>query len=65
MDCVIGVVNWFNCAYANSGGFRRRAPVVSESPARSGEEVSPKKECVIVPLFLSSSPRLGERSSHE
>jgi len=44
---------------------RRRAPVLSESPSRSDEEVSPKREDTesIVPLF--SSPRLGERSSLE
>ena len=31
---------------------KRQAPVLSESPSRSGEEVSPKREGVIVPLFL-------------
>jgi len=39
---------------------KRRAPVLRESTSRSGEEVSPKRECVTAPLFPFSSPRLGE-----
>ena len=31
---------------------RRRAPVLSEKPSRSSEEVSPEQENVAVPLFL-------------
>jgi len=42
---------------------KRQAPVLSESPSRSSEEVSPKGENVKVPLFHCSSSRLGERSS--
>ncbi|QCE14541.1 hypothetical protein DEO72_LG11g1544 [Vigna unguiculata] len=30
---------------------RRHAPVLSERPSRSGEEVSPKRENVTAPLF--------------
>ena len=44
---------------------RRRALVLSESPSHLGEEVSPKWESATTPLFPSSSPRLGERSSPE
>ena len=44
---------------------RRRAPVLSEKPSRSGEEVSPKRENATTPLFHFSSSRLGERSSLE
>jgi len=41
------------------------AQAISESTSRSGEEVSPKRECVTWPLFLFSSPRLGEGRSPE
>jgi len=44
---------------------RRQATILSESPSHSSEEVSPMREYVTVPLIITSSPRLGERSSPE
>jgi len=44
---------------------RRWTPTLSENMSRSGEEVSPKRECVTVPLFLFASPHLGEGSLPE
>jgi len=44
---------------------KQRAPILSEKPSRSGEEVLPKWENARAPLFLFSSSRLGERSSLE
>jgi len=44
---------------------RRRAPVLSEQPSRSIEEVSPKQENATMPLFPFLSSRLGERSPPE
>ncbi|QCD78941.1 hypothetical protein DEO72_LG1g2577 [Vigna unguiculata] len=44
---------------------RRRAPVLSEQPSRSVEEVSPKQENATMPLFPFLSSRLGERSPPE
>ncbi|QCE14203.1 hypothetical protein DEO72_LG11g1202 [Vigna unguiculata] len=39
---------------------RRRAPVLSESPSRSGEEVSPKRGDAHATVPLFSSPRLAK-----
>ncbi|QCD94090.1 hypothetical protein DEO72_LG5g2169 [Vigna unguiculata] len=44
---------------------KRRTPVWSDNPSCLGEEVSPKREGATAPLFLISSPRLGEGSSLE
>ncbi|QCE11223.1 hypothetical protein DEO72_LG10g2456 [Vigna unguiculata] len=42
---------------------KRRVPVLSESPSRSGEEVSPKREDALANFPLFSSPRLDEGGS--
>jgi len=44
---------------------RRWAPILSEKPSHSGEEVSFKRENAKAPLFHFSSSRLSEKSSPE
>ncbi|QCD93262.1 hypothetical protein DEO72_LG5g1334 [Vigna unguiculata] len=53
------------CAWCDEMFDLRRTPTLSDSTPRSSEEVSPKRECVTIPLFLFASPHLGEGSLPE